>query len=333
MADRSLGLVIPTYNEATILPRLFARLKRLQEEVPRLSEIIFVDDGSSDESFHLLLEAASEHCGWRVLRLSRNFGQQIATMAGLRHTSADGVILMDADLQDPPEAIPKMVELWDQGWDVVYGIRRVRHGESWLKRASAKLFYRLLRRLSDVDIPIDAGDFRLLDRRVVSVLNRIEERRPYLRGLSAWVGFRQTGLVFERQPRVDGQSNYSLGKMVHLSVDAITGFSSTPLKLVTRIGLLVACSSGIYGIVVLARWLNGSMISGWAMMMIAMLFLGSVQLISLGIIGEYLANLSIEARKRPLFVVEFDSKSAEQASPSVNPHAIAATGEREGESR
>ena len=311
MSEKALSLVIPVHNEEGALPRLFQALEQLQEDLPQLRTIIFVDDGSNDRSFPLLLEANTSHEGWRVLRFSRNFGQQVAILAGLRHTDTDAVVLMDADLQDPPQVIPEMVKKWEQGWDVVYGVRRSRDGESWIKRLSAKVFYRVLSQLSDIDIPIDAGDFRIMDRKVVRVINQLHEQRPYVRGLVSWAGFRQASVEFDRSPRQEGQTNYDLRKMMQLSVDAIIGFSSTPLRVITRLGLLVVLLSLIYSAIVLGLWLNDVNVPGWTSMMLVILFLGSIQLISLGVLGEYLAILTTEAKDRPRFIITFDSNRTE----------------------
>ncbi len=314
---RTVGVVVPVYNEQACLPQLFARLEALQVALPRLTEVLFVDDGSTDGSFALLLEACRSRPGWRVIRLSRNFGQEAAMLAGLQHVTTEAVVLLDADLQDPPEVIPRMVALWDEGWDVVYGVRERRLGEGWGKRLSAKLFYRLLRWLSDVEIPVDAGDFRLIDRRVVEVLNRMGEHRPYLRGLVSWVGFRQTGLPFERQPRTSGCTKYDLTRMLHLSIDAIIGFSAAPLRVVTRLGVLAVLFALFYGLVVLGLWIADINVPGWTSMMLVILLLGAMQLIALGLIGEYLANVSMEVKDRPRYVIAFDSGEQVPRKPPI----------------
>jgi dolichol-phosphate mannosyltransferase len=234
-------------------------------------------------------------------------------LAGIQQSTTDAVVIMDADLQDPPEVIPEMVALWQQGWEVVYGVRRSRDGENWLKKLTAKLFYRLLARMSDIEIPVDAGDFRLMDRKVVSVLCQLGEQRAYLRGLSAWAGFRQTGLEFDRAPRAEGATNYNLSRMIGLSIDALVGFSSAPLRFVTRLGIFTVIVSSLYCVVVLILWLAGINVPGWTSMMLVILFLGSVQLISLGVIGEYVATLLVEAKGRPRFVIAYDSARVDPA--------------------
>lgn len=307
MNDRTLGIVIPVHDEEAMIPMLVERLARLHDEIPALTEVIFVDDGSRDRSFARLRAAAETHAGWRVISLSRNFGQQAATLAGLQASTADAVVVMDADLQDPPEVIPGMLDLWQQGWDVVYGVRRSREGESVLKRLTASLFSRLLARLSDVRIPVDAGDFRLMDRKVVDVLSRLGEQRPYLRGLVAWAGFRQTGIEFDRVQRSAGATHYDFRRMLGLSLDAIVGFSSSPLRLVTRVGIATVLATLIYAFVVLGLWIADINLPGWTSMMLVILFLGAVQLISLGVIGEYVATLVLEAKGRPRYLVAYDS--------------------------
>ncbi len=307
MTEKTLGIVIPVHNEQEMLPALAERLRHLSAELPELTEVIFVDDGSRDASFALLREMVDRQTGWRLISFSRNFGQQAAMLAGIQHATTDAVVVMDADLQDPPEVIPKMVALWRQGWDVVYGVRRSRDGENWLKKLTARIFYRLLARMSEIEIPIDAGDFRLMDRKVVLVLSQLGEQRCYLRGLSAWAGFQQIGLEFDRAPRADGATNYNFSRMMSLSIDAFIGFSSAPLRLITRLGILTVMVSILYCLVVLILWLAGINVPGWTSMMLVILFLGSVQLISLGVIGEYVATLTIEAKGRPRFIVAYDS--------------------------
>jgi dolichol-phosphate mannosyltransferase len=313
MAEKTLGIVIPVHNEQEMLPRLTERLISLRAALPQLVEVIFVDDGSKDTSFAQLRKVVETQPGWRLLSFSRNFGQQAAMLAGIQQSTTDAVVIMDADLQDPPEVIPEMVALWQQGWEVVYGVRRSRDGENWLKKLTAKLFYRLLARMSDIEIPVDAGDFRLMDRKVVSVLCQLGEQRAYLRGLSAWAGFRQTGLEFDRAPRAEGATNYNLSRMIGLSIDALVGFSSAPLRFVTRLGIFTVIVSSLYCVVVLILWLAGINVPGWTSMMLVILFLGSVQLISLGVIGEYVATLLVEAKGRPRFVIAYDSARVDPA--------------------
>jgi dolichol-phosphate mannosyltransferase len=307
MTEKTLGIVIPVHNEQEMLPALAERLRRLSVELPELTEIIFVDDGSRDASFALLRELVDQQTGWRLISFSRNFGQQAAMLAGIQHSTTDAVVVMDADLQDPPEVIPEMIALWRQGWDVVYGVRRSRDGENWLKKLTARVFYRLLARMSEIEIPVDAGDFRLMDRKVVLVLSQLGEQQCYLRGLSAWAGFRQTGLEFDRAPRADGATNYNFSRMISLSIDAFVGFSSAPLRIITRLGIFTVIASTFYCLVVLVLWIAGINVPGWTSMMLVILFLGSVQLISLGVIGEYVATLTIEAKGRPRFIVAYDS--------------------------
>ncbi len=331
MTERSLGIVIPVHNEQEMLPRLVERLVALHAEIPELKQVVFVDDGSKDASFAMLRAEAESRPGWRLLSFSRNFGQQAAMLAGLQHCATDAVVMMDADLQDPPEVIPQMLALWRQGWDVVYGVRRSREGESWMKKASAKLFYRLLSRLSDVEIPVDAGDFRLMDRKVVSVLCQLGEQRPYLRGLSAWAGFRQTGVAFDRDPRAAGTTHYDFARMLRLSLDAMVGFTSAPLRMVTRLGVFTVFAALLYCFVVLGLWIYGINLPGWTSMMLVILFLGAVQLVSLGVIGEYLATLVLEAKGRPRYIVAYDSQHQDEPSRSASPGVGPMTAQHQGE--
>jgi dolichol-phosphate mannosyltransferase len=279
-------------------------------------EMIFVNDGSRDDTQLILTQLQLVDRRVRVLLLSRNFGHQIAVTAGLEEAAGDAVVIIDADLQDPPEVIPQMVALWREGNDVVYGLRTDRRGESAFKLWTAKVFYRLINRLSETKMPFDAGDFRLLDRRVVEVINAMPERARFLRGMVSWAGFRQTSLPYERAARHAGESKYPLRKMIHFAMDGIISFSLVPLKIAIWTGFL-AIWIAVAGIVVaiIDRMLDKHLTRGWASLFVAVLFMGGVQLVSLGIIGEYLGRIYTEVKRRPLYVVQERLGFASKADP------------------
>lgn len=301
-----LSVIVPCYNEEAVLRATHERLATVLAGMSSLDyELIFINDGSHDDTQLILtqLQLVDRHV--RVLLLSRNFGHQIAVTAGLEEASGDAVVIIDADLQDPPEVIPQMVQLWREGSDVVYGLRIDRKGESAFKLWTAKVFYRLINRLSETKMPFDAGDFRLLDRRVVEVINAMPERARFLRGMVSWAGFRQVSLPYERAARHAGTSKYPLRKMVHFAMDGIISFSLVPLKLAIWTGFL-AIWIAVAGIIVavLDRLLDQNLARGWASLFVAVLFMGGVQLVSLGIIGEYLGRIYTEVKRRPLYVVQ-----------------------------
>jgi dolichol-phosphate mannosyltransferase len=268
-------------------------------------ELIFVNDGSVDQTQLILNQLLKQDPHVRGLLLSRNFGHQIAVTAGLEQATGDAVVVIDADLQDPPEVIPEMVKRWREGNDVVYGIRRARDGESKFKLWTAKVFYRLINRLSDTKMPLDAGDFRLLDRKVVEVIKAMPERARFLRGMVSWAGFRQVSISYDRAARHAGDSKYPFRKMVHFAMDGIISFSLVPLKLAIWTGFL-AIWIAVAGIIVaiVDRLLDNNLIRGWASLFVAVLFMAGVQLVSLGIIGEYLGRIYTEVKRRPLYVVQ-----------------------------
>jgi glycosyltransferase involved in cell wall biosynthesis len=300
-----LSVIVPCYNEEAVLRATYERLTTVLAGMSLDYELIFVNDGSHDDTQLILtqLQLVDPHVG--VLLLSRNFGHQIAVTAGLEEASGDAVVVIDADLQDPPEVIPQMVQLWREGNDVVYGLRIDRKGESKFKLWTAKVFYRLINRLSEIKMPFDTGDFRLLDRRVVEVINAMPERARFLRGMVSWAGFRQISLPYERAARQAGASKYPLRKMVHFAMDGIISFSLVPLKLAIWTGFL-AIWIAVAGIIVavLDRLLDQNLARGWASLFVAVLFMGGVQLVSLGIIGEYLGRIYTEVKRRPLYVVQ-----------------------------
>lgn len=298
------SIVAPIYNEYENIPHLYQRVRDVMEQTGESWEFVMVDDGSTDGSVECILELQEEDDRVRPVIFARNFGHQIAVTAGLDYSRGEAVVIIDADLQDPPEVILDLIEKWKEGYEVVYAVRKKREGESWFKLATASAFYRIIQRITDVNIPLDTGDFRLLDRKVVSVLNQMRERHRFLRGMSVWVGFKQTGVEYEREERRAGETKYPLGKMIKFASDAITSFSYFPLQLSMYIGFIAAGLSTLAIPVVIALRLAGShAFFGQASTLIAVLFLGGVQLISLGILGEYIGRLYDEAKGRPLYIV------------------------------
>jgi dolichol-phosphate mannosyltransferase len=303
-----ISVVIPCHNEAAVLPETH---RRLAEVADRLSaagsfEFIYVDDGSRDETAVVLHDLSGTDPRVRGLRLSRNFGQQIATTAGLEHAAGDAVVIIDADLQDPPEVIEQMIARWQEGYHVAYGQRTERSGETAFKLWSAEVFYRLVQGISPEPIPRDTGDFRLMDRRVVDALLRMPERDRFLRGMVSWVGYRQIAVPYKREPRFAGTTGYPLWKMVGFAIDAIVSFSFAPLRLAVWTGFLVIGLAllGIVYAVILRFFADPSQwVRGWASIFVAVLFMGGVQLISLGIIGEYVGRIYGEVKQRPLYFV------------------------------
>jgi dolichol-phosphate mannosyltransferase len=305
MDDRrpTFSIVAPVFNEVEILPELHRRLSQVMDSLGEAWELILVDDGSSDGSTEAILSLAKEDPRLRPVVFVRNFGHQIAVTAGLDRSRGKAVVVIDADLQDPPEVIQELVARWREGYEVVYAVREEREGETWFKRTSASLFYRIVYRITDVKIPLDTGDFRLLDRAVVDTLNGMRERHRFLRGMAAWVGFRQIGVPYRRAPRFAGKTKYPFKKMLGLALNAITGFSYFPLQIATYLGFLCAGVSALaIPVVVVLRLAGSQAFFGQATTLIAVLFLGGVQLISLGILGEYVGRIYDEAKGRPLYI-------------------------------
>jgi glycosyltransferase involved in cell wall biosynthesis len=300
-----LSIVIPCYNEEAVLEETHRRLSETLSElrVPAL-EVLYVDDGSRDATASILRRLHEQDTRVRVLRFSRNFGHQIAVSAGLEHAVGDAVVIIDADLQDPPEVIGEMLARWREGYQVAYGLRIEREGETSFKRATAKLFYKVLNRLSDTTIPQDVGDFRLLDREVVTALRAMPERARFLRGLVGWVGYRQVAVPYRRAPRFAGETKYPFFKMVRLAVDGLTSFSLVPLRLASWAGF-AASAVALLGIVyaLIVRLLTDRWVPGWAALFVAVLFLGGIQLLALGIIGEYVGRMYAEVKGRPLYLL------------------------------
>jgi len=305
MPDPVFSIVAPIFNETKNLPELYRRASEVMDTIGEAWELVLVDDGSIDGSSDLIRQLAGQDARVRPVIFARNFGHQIAVTAGLDYSRGQAIVIIDADLQDPPEVIPDLIAKWREGYEVVYAIRAEREGEGWFKLVTASIFYRLISRITDVKIPLDAGDFRLLDRKVVDVLNQMRERHRFLRGMSAWVGFRQVGVPYRRVARFAGETKYPFRKMFRLALNAITGFSYFPLQLATYIGFFSAGISilSIPIVIALRLWGSQAPLVGQATTLIAVLFLGGVQLISLGILGEYIGRLYDEAKGRPLYIV------------------------------
>ena len=298
------SVIVPIWNEELVIPELYRRVVSIMDATNASWELICVDDGSRDKSLAMLLDLHAQDPRVKVLHFSRNFSHQIAITAGADFAEGDAVIVMDADLQDPPEVVARMIEKWRAGYEVVYAVRTSREGESFFKLFTASLFYRLLQRITDINIPLDAGDFRLMDRRVVLTMRQLREQHRFMRGLSSWVGFRQIGIEYERAERFAGETKYPLRKMLRLATSAITSFSHVPLQLATYVGFGLATISLIAILVTVILRLSGSnFFLGQATTLVSVLFLGGVQLIFLGIIGEYLGRIYDEVKHRPLYIV------------------------------
>ena len=299
------SLIIPIYNEEETIPELYRRVSAVMDSLDDSVELILINDGSRDRSLKLMRELQERDARVCYISFARNFGHQAAVTAGLNFARGQVIVVLDADLQDPPELIPKMIESWQAGYHVVYAQRTKRKKESWFKRLTAYVFYRLLRQLADVDIPADTGDFCLMDRQVVDLLNSMPERNRYIRGLRAWIGFRQTAVKFERDPRFAGEVKYTFKKSLALAINSLVSFSKIPLRISTYLGLFSALIALLMALLVLYWRLQqpDSPVTGLATILIAVFFLGSVQLISIGILGEYVGRIYEEVKGRPAYTI------------------------------
>jgi dolichol-phosphate mannosyltransferase len=301
-----LSIIIPLYNEELVIDEMHGRIAGVLNGLNVESEVILVNDGSSDGTCFLAKKICDSDARFKLISFSRNFGHQIAITAGMEKSMGRAVVVIDADLQDPPELISEMMKKWEEGFHVVYGVRKIRKGESLFKRATAALFYRVLRLMTNAEIPVDAGDFRLLDRKVVEQLKNMRERSRFLRGMVSWVGFKQCKLEYVRERRFAGDTKYPLKKMLAFAIDGMLSFSRVPLRLSTLLGFICACFSFIfilYGFII-KSFFPAYAIPGWASIFIASLFLGGVQLICLGILGEYIGRIYEEVKKRPLYIID-----------------------------
>lgn len=302
----SISVIVPCFNEESVIEETNKRLVSVLSQIQDFTyEIIYVNDGSKDNTLSIIKTLASQNHCVKVLSFSRNFGHQSAVTAGLENASGDCTVIIDADLQDPPEVIVQMIDLWKNGYEVVYAVRKERKGETFFKLITAKAFYRTLRYLSDVQIPLDTGDFRLMDKKVVIALNSLKEKNRFIRGLVAWLGFKQIGLEYEREARYSGSTKYTFKKMIRFAIDGLLSFSHKPLRIALNLGFISTfLAFSVLGYVLVASYLEpSSVIRGWTSLFVGILFLGGVQLICIGILGEYLARIYDEVKNRPTYIV------------------------------
>jgi glycosyltransferase involved in cell wall biosynthesis len=303
---KKVSLLIPAYNEQEVLRHLYERLNKLAGQTTAYDfEFLFVNDGSRDKTLEIIKGFAKDDHRIAYVNLSRNFGKETAMIAGLDHVTGDATVIIDADLQDPPELIPKMITFWEEGYDDVYARRSSRNGETWFKKATSTTFYKVLQRSTRIPIQQDTGDFRLLDRRCVEALKQMRESQRYTKGMFSWIGYKKKEIVYERDPRMAGSSKWNYFQLVNLAIEGIVSFTTSPLRFSTYAGVLVSFFAFIYMLYLVVRTLlNGSDLAGYPSMMAAILFLGGVQLLSLGIIGEYIGRIFNETKDRPLYFVE-----------------------------
>lgn len=303
---KSITLLIPAYNEAPVLPKLYDRLTSLADSLPHYAlEFLFVNDGSRDESLDIIKSYAKKDARVSYVNLSRNFGKEIAMIAGIDHVDSDALVIIDADLQDPPELVPEMIKIWEDGYDDVFARRSSRMGESWLKKFTSRSFYAVLQKSTTIPIQKDTGDFRLLDRRCVDALKRIRESERYTKGFFSWIGYKKKEITYARDPRAAGETKWNYFKLFNLAIDGIVSFTTAPLRISTFMGMFVSMFAFIYIAVVIVRTIMfGADMAGYPSMMAVILFLGGVQLLSLGIIGEYIGRIFNETKQRPLYLIE-----------------------------
>jgi glycosyltransferase involved in cell wall biosynthesis len=300
----TLSLVLPIYNEEEVIPELHQRLQEFLTKLALPAEVVFVNDGSRDKSMELLRGIAADEPRYRVVSFARNFGHQTAITAGVDFARGKAVVVMDADLQDPPEVVLEMVAKWREGFDVVYGRRRKRAGETWFKLLTARLFYRVFRAMIPIQVPLDTGDFRLMSRRVVVALRELRETHRFVRGMVAWVGFKQTEVLYDRPGRFAGETKYPLRKMVSFAIDGITSFSVLPLRFATYMGMvMILASVGVIVWALVAKYVLHQFVQGWTGIMIVVAVFASVQLLMIGILGEYIGRIYEEVKRRPLYIV------------------------------
>jgi polyisoprenyl-phosphate glycosyltransferase len=328
MARPALSLVIPIYNEEPVIPELERRLGTVLSGLATVVsswEVVLVDDGSADRSFELLSAMAGKEPRFRVISFARNFGHQMAITAGIDKAEGDAVVIMDADLQDPPEVIASMIEKWREGWDVVYGVRKSRKGETIFKRATAAIFYRLFRAmLGGLTVPLDAGDFRLMSRPAVLALRALRERHRFVRGMVSWIGFRQTAVYYDRDVRFAGTTKYPFRKMLRFAIDGMTSFSIVPLRVATWLGIIAGVAAiGIGGWAMYVKFFLSGVVTGWTTIMMLVAFGSSAQLLMIGILGEYVGRIYEEVKRRPLYLtareLNFEEDRAEQRTDRGGP--------------
>jgi dolichol-phosphate mannosyltransferase len=304
LKSMEISIVVPLYNEEKNIRLMYDRLVSSILKITSNFEIIYVNDGSKDNSFLELLKLSNEDERVKYINFSRNFGHQIAVTAGLDYSKGAAVVIIDGDLQDPPEVIPEMYAMYKEGFEVVYGQRLIRKGESFLKKITAKYFYRILKKITNINIPVDTGDFRLIDRKIVNDLKNMPEQNKFLRGQIAWLGYRQTSVFFERDERKFGETGYPFSKMLKFALDGITGFSDVPLQFVTKTGIFISFISFLVILyAIFSHFILERTITGWTSLIISSMFIGGVQLISVGIIGEYISRINKNVQNRPLYIV------------------------------
>ena len=315
---KNVTILIPAYNEEAVLDTLYDRLDTLAKNTPKYNfEFLFINDGSRDHTLDILKQLAAADPRISYVNLSRNFGKEAAMLAGFDYTTGDATVIIDADLQDPPELIPKMIKFWEDGYDDVYAKRSSREGESWFKKKSSSLFYKLLQKSTNIDIQVDTGDFRLLDKRCIDALREIRESQRYTKGMFSWIGFNKKEITYDRDPRAAGDTKWNYPKLVNLAIDGITSFTTVPLRIATVIGMVISLLAFIFIIVIIFKTLFfGDPVAGWPSTMAVILFLGGVQLLSMGIIGEYIGRIFNEVKDRPVyFVEEYHRGKADQKKP------------------
>ena len=303
---KTITLLIPVYNEESVLPQLFKRLDEFTKNTPNYQfEFLFINDGSTDKSFSIIAEQSKKDSRISYINLSRNFGKEIAMIAGIDHVKSDALVIIDADLQDPPELIQEMISHWEDGYDDVYARRNNRQGETWLKKKTSQWYYRILQKSTNIPIQIDTGDFRLLDRRCIEALQKFRESQRNTKAIFSWIGYKKKEIFYDRDPRLSGQTKWNYRKLLNLAIDGITSFTTAPLRMATIFGFIISLIAFIWIIYLLVRPLFGvSTGAGYSSLMAVILFLGGVQLLSLGIIGEYIGRIFIETKNRPLYLIE-----------------------------
>lgn len=303
---KTITLLIPVYNEESVLPQLFKRLGEFTKNTPNYQfKFLFINDGSIDKSFSIITEQSKKDSRISYINLSRNFGKEIAMIAGIDHVKSDALVIIDADLQDPPEIIQEMISYWEDGYDDVYARRNNRQGETWLKKKTSQWYYRILQKSTNIPIQIDTGDFRLLDRRCIEALQKFRESQRNTKAIFSWIGYKKKEIFYDRDPRLSGQTKWNYRKLLNLAIDGITSFTTAPLRMATIFGFIISLIAFIWIIYLLVRPLFGvSTGAGYSSLMAVILFLGGVQLLSLGIIGEYIGRIFIETKNRPLYLIE-----------------------------
>ena len=303
---KTITLLIPVYNEEYVLPQLFKRLDEFTKNTPDYQfEFLFINDGSTDKSFSIIVEQSKKDSRISYINLSRNFGKEIAMIAGIDHVKSDALVIIDADLQDPPELIQEMISYWEDGYDDVYARRNNRQGETWLKKKTSQWYYRILQKSTNIPIQVDTGDFRLLDRRCIEALQKFRESQRNTKAIFSWIGYKKKEIFYNRDPRLSGQTKWNYRKLLNLAIDGITSFTTAPLRMATIFGFIVSFIAFVWIVYLLVRPLFGvSTGAGYSSLMAVILFLGGVQLLSLGIIGEYVGRIFIETKNRPLYLIE-----------------------------